>query len=492
MKKLVLTIDQGTTGTTVLIFNKELEVLGKGYSEFPQIFPKPGWVEHNPEEIWKSVDKTVKQALNAGQIDPADVAAIGITNQRETSVIWDRETLKPAYNAIVWQCRRTAEVCKELKEKGHEQWIQKKTGLLLDPYFSGTKVRWMLENVEGLTKSAEAGEVAFGTIDCFLVNRLTGGKVHATDASNASRTLLMNISTVDWDEEVLELLGIPTAILPGIKDSSEVYGYTEGLDFLPDGIPIAGVAGDQQAALFGQACFDEGTAKCTYGTGSFLLTNTGANPVFSHHKLLTTVAWRLGGETTYALEGSVFISGAAVQWLRDGLGIIKTSAEVEDLAESVEDSGGVVFIPALVGLGAPHWKADARGVITGITRGTTKAHIARAALEAIVLQNYDLLEAMAEDLGSPISVLKVDGGAAQNNLLMQLQADISRIEIVRPSQVETTALGAGMLAGLAVGLWSGLDEIKERWKVDRSFKPMMPEATANALVARWKQAIAKL
>jgi len=492
MKDLVLAIDQGTTGTRTIIFDEDLEVVGKSYSEFPQIFPKPGWVEHNPEDIWKSVEKTVKQALSTGHVDPSRIAGIGITNQRETSVIWNKKTLKPVYNAIVWQCRRTADICKKLKNKGKEPWIQKKTGLLLYPYFSGTKVQWLLENVKGLRKTAEAGDVAFGTIDCFLINRLTGGEVHATDVSNASRTLLMNISTLNWDDEVLALLGIPKAILPEIKDSSGLYGYTKGLAFLPDGIPISGVAGDQQAALFGQACFIEGEAKCTYGTGSFILINTGAKLIFSRYKLLTTAAWRINGKTTYALEGSVFISGAAVQWLRDGLEIIKTSADIEGLAESVEDSGGVVFVPALVGIGAPHWKADARGIIVGITRGTTKAHIARATLEAIALQSYEVLEAMAEDMGTPIAILKVDGGAAQDNLLMQMQADFSRSEIVRPNVVETTAIGAAMLAGLASGMWSGLDDLKKRWKIERSFRPLMPEGEAKTTIARWKDAVAKL
>lgn len=492
MKDLVLAIDQGTTGSRAIIFNNKLEVLSESYSEFPQIFPKPGWVEHNPIDIWKSVEKTIKQALTVGHIDPARIAGIGITNQRETTIIWNRKTQNPVHNAIVWQCRRTAEICKKLKDQGKEPWIQKKTGLLLDPYFSGTKVQWLLENVKGLRKLAEAGDVAFGTIDCFLINRLTGGEVHATDASNASRTLLMNINTLKWDDEVLKLFGIPEAILPEIKDSSTIFGYTKGLDFLPDGIPIAGVAGDQQAALFGQACFNEGEAKCTYGTGSFILMNTGSTPVFSKHKLLTTVAWRIGGKTTYALEGSVFISGAAVQWLRDGLGIIKTSAEIEDLAASVEDSGGVVFVPALVGIGAPYWKADARGIIVGITRGTTKAHLARATLEAIALQNHDVLEAMAEDKGSSITILKVDGGAAQDNLLMQLQADLSRIEIIRPKVVEVTAIGAAMLAGLATGVWKSIEDLKAHWKIDRSFKPLMPEGEAKAIIARWKEAVSKL
>jgi len=492
MAKLILSIDQGTTGTTVLIFNENLEVVGKGYSEFTQIFPKPGWVEHDAEEIWRSTEKVLKAAVSSEGVDPGDIAAIGITNQRETSVIWDRKTLEPVHNAIVWQCRRTADICQELREAGHEPLFQEKNGLLLDPYFSGTKVRWMLENVEGLRARADAGDVAFGTIDSFLVNRLTAGEVHVTDVSNASRTLLFNLADLDWDGELLEIMGVPAAILPQVRSNSEVYGETKGLEALPDGIPIAGMAGDQQAALFGQMCFSEGMAKITYGTGCFALVNTGSEPVPSHHRLLTTVGWKIGDEVAYALEGSAFISGAAVQWLRDGLGLIRSSAEVEDLALSVTDSGGVSFVPALTGLGAPHWNAEARGMIRGINRGTTKAHLARATLEGSALQNYELLEAMKEDFGQKISLIKVDGGASSNNLLMQIQADFLGVEVVRPAMVETTALGAGMLAGLAMGIWSEPAKIAKFWKEDHRFKPIMKRTEADVFIRRWKDSVSRI
>ena len=492
MTEYILAIDQGTTGTRAIILDKSLGVVGKGYSEFAQIFPKPGWVEHDPEEIWRCTQRVIKQALSGTNIDPSHIAAIGITNQRETSVIWDRKTLKPAHNAIVWQCRRTSEMCQEMKKQGLEKIFQQKSGLLLDPYFSGTKIRWLLDNVAGLREKAKAGTVAFGTIDTFLVNRLTGGKAHVTDVSNASRTLLMSLKDLEWDDELLALLTVPRAILPTIASSSEVYGKTSGMEALPDGIPIAGIAGDQQAALFGQACYEVGTGKITYGTGCFALVNTGPEPVPSHHRLLTTVAWKIKGKTTYALEGSAFISGAAVQWLRDGLGIIKTSAEIEGLAQSVDDTGGVVFVPALTGLGAPYWNAEARGMIRGINRGTTKAHIARATLEGIALQNYELLEAMREDIGHDITLLKVDGGASEDNLLMQMQADVLGLDVVRPTMIETTALGAGLLAGLAVGVWKDEKEIEAFWKEDRRFKPKMQHDEAHVLIQRWKEAISKI
>ena len=489
MKDLVLAIDQGTTGTTVLVLDSKLEVAGKASSEFPQIFPKPGWVEHDAKDIWNCTEKVIRNALSNASVDPARIAAIGITNQRETAVLWHRGTGDYPHNAIVWQDRRTAPICKSMRDAGLESVFQQKTGLLLDPYFSGTKIKWMLDEVEGLRKQAEAGDVAFGTIDSFLVWKLTGGKSHVTDVSNASRTLLMNIKSLAWDDELLGHLDVPASLLPEIRGNSEVYGQTDGLGILPDGIPIAGMAGDQQAALFGQACFTPGTAKITYGTGSFALVNTGADCMPSHHRVLTTVGWKIGDDVTYALEGSAFICGAAVQWLRDGLGIIKSSSEIEDLAASVPDSGGVVFVPALAGLGAPHWDADARGTIHGLSRGTTAAHVARATLEGMALQNYELLMAMQDDFARPISLIKVDGGASANNLLMQYQADILGLEIVRPSMIETTALGAGMLAGLAVGVWKGLDEVAAQWKEDKRFKPQMSADDAAGHRARWNDGV---
>ena len=491
MKDLILSIDQGTTGTTVLILDQDQQVVSKGYSEFPQIFPKPGWVEHDPEDIWNCTIKVIKNALANASVDPSRIAAIGITNQRETTVLWDRASGKAPHNAIVWQCRRTADICKKLRDDGLEPLFQEKSGLLLDPYFSGTKIKWMLDEVAGLRQKAEAGDIAFGTIDSFLVWRLTGGKTHITDVSNASRTLMMNIRDLAWDDELLAKLEVPAAILPEIRGNSEVYGVTEGLPVLPDGIPIAGIAGDQQAALFGQACFTPGTAKITYGTGSFALVNTGSEPIASRHRTLTTVAWRINGETTYALEGSAFICGAAVQWLRDGLGLIHSSSEIEDLALSVKDSAGVVFVPALSGMGAPHWDSGARGSIYGISRGVTKGHIARATLEGMAMQNYELLLAMKDDFGSDICLIKVDGGACANNLLMQFQADILGVEIVRPKMIETTALGAGMLAGLAVGLWKNADELEAHWKEDRRFKPIMKREEAGVFIQRWKDAISR-
>jgi len=416
----ILAIDQGTTGTTVAVVDANMNVLATHNQEYPQHYPQPGWVEHDPEEIWASVEDTIAGALSKAGVDGSQISAIGITNQRETSVIWDRETGKPVHNAIVWQCRRTADFCQGLRDAGHAETVRQRTGLVLDAYFSGTKVRWMLDNVEGLRPRAEAGEVAFGTIDTFLVWRLTAGRSHVTDVSNASRTLLMNLETLEWDETMLELLGVPSAILPEIRSSAEVYGTTQGVRGLPDGIPVAGMAGDQQSALFGQACFSPGEGKLTYGTGAFLLVNTGTEIVRSTSQMLTTVAWRVGDETHYALEGSAFIAGAAVQWLRDGLGVIDTAPEIEALAAQVEDSGGVVFVPAFTGLGAPHWRQDARASIMNMTRGTTKAHIARACLEGIVFQNEDILEAMSSDRGAPVTALKVDGGACRNDLLMQM------------------------------------------------------------------------
>src|SRR5512138_2043443 len=485
----VLAIDQGTTGTTVLILDRRLGVRAKVNQEFRQIFPKPGWVEHDLEDIWGSTLSTVQRALRQAGLSGRDVAAIGITNQRETTGLWDRRSGRPVHHAIVWQDRRTTEACARLKAEGHEPAVREKTGLVLDPYFSATKVRWLLENVKGAEEKARAGGLAFGTIDTFLVWRLTGGLAHVTDVSNASRTLLVDLRTREWDRGLLDLFGVPRSVLPEIRPSSQVYGVTKDVKALPDGIPVAGIAGDQQAALFGQACFSPGDAKCTYGTGAFLLQNTGPEPVFSSRGLLTTIAWSAGGEVAYALEGSSFIAGAAVQWLRDGLGVIEKAADVEPLARQVKDAGGLVFVPALAGLGAPHWRPEARGVIRGIDRGTTAAHLARATLEGIALLVHDLAEAMREESGRYFPVFKVDGGACEDDLLMQLQADVLGVPVVRPKMVETTALGAAFLAGLATGVWQDRDAIRRVWRQDRKFAPRMAAEARGELLARWKRAI---
>ena len=491
MAAYVLAIDQGTTGTTVLVLDRKLSVRAKVNAEYPQHFPRPGWVEHDLEEIWGSTTAMIRRALSRAGIRGKDVAAVGITNQRETVALWDRSRGRPVHRAIVWQDRRTSDACARLKAEGREGFVRERTGLVLDPYFSGTKLGWLLENVKGAAARAEKGELAFGTIDTFLTYRLTGGAAHVTDPSNASRTLLMNLRTLAWDPELLGLFHVPAAVLPTIRMSSEVYGTTRGVKVLPDGIPVAGIAGDQQAALFGQACFSPGEAKCTYGTGAFILENTGVEPVFSNRGLLTTVAWSLPGEVAYALEGSSFIAGAAVQWLRDGLGIIGQAAEVEALARSVPDTGGVVFVPALTGLGAPHWRPEARGLVTGIDRGTTAAHLARATLEGIALQIHDLAAAMQADSGKIFPVFKVDGGATGNDLLMQLQADLLGVPVERPRMVETTALGAAFLAGLAVGFWQSRDQIRQAWKKDRRFVPRMAAAERERLLKRWHEAVAK-
>jgi len=485
MPELICVIDAGTTSTRALIFDKKLNIKGKGSQEFRQIYPRPGWVEHNPAEIWRATLKAISSALKSGRIKPSDIAAIGITNQRETTVLWERKNSRPVANAIVWQCRRTAGVCHDLKRKGYEKLFKKKTGLVLDPYFSGTKIQWLLNTVPGLRARANKGNIAFGTVDTWLLWNLTNGRAHATDVSNASRTLLMNLTTLDWDKQLMKILTIPRQILPEIRSSSEIYGRTKGLPMLPDGIPIAGIAGDQQSALFGQMCFDKGSAKCTFGTGSFLLMNIGEKPIFSRHGLITTVAWKIGDKTTYALEGSAFIAGAAVQWLRDSLGIISSSSEVEGLARSVKDSGGVVFVPALAGLGAPHWRPEARGIISGITRATTKAHLARATLEGIAFQNHDLLQAMKDDTGLRIKTLRVDGGACANNLLMQFQSDILNARIQRPHILEITALGAALLSGLGVGIWKNLDQLRKVGRIERTFNPSMPPSRRKAALLRW-------
>jgi glycerol kinase len=491
MASYVLAIDQGTTGSTALVLDRKLRVKAKVNKEFRQIFPKPGWVEHDVEDIWASVQAAVRGALRAARVRGTDIAAIGITNQRETVALFHRKTGKPLHHAIVWQCRRTADYCQSLKAQGKEPFVREQTGLVLDPYFSGTKMRWLLDHVNGARELAERGDAVFGTIDTVLIHRLTGGAAHVTDATNASRTLLMGLRSLAWEPELLELFGVPRASLPTIVASSGVVGHTKGLKFLPDGIPIAGIAGDQQSALVGQACFAEGEAKCTYGTGAFLLMNTGKTPVPSKNGLLTTVAWKLGDDVAYALEGSAFIAGAAVQWLRDGLQIIKKAGEIEKLARSVPDSGGVVFVPALAGLGAPHWRPEARGLLTGIDRGTTRAHLARAVLEGVAFQIYDLVEAMRQDAGRPVPLFKVDGGASMNGLLMQFQSDLLGVTVERPKMIETTALGAAFLAGLGVGFWQSREEVRQTWQAGATFAPSMTPQERAQLLERWHSAVAR-
>ncbi len=491
MPRFVLALDQGTTATTAVVVGTDLTCLAKAGNEIPQIYPQPGWVEHSPEAIWGATCTSARQAMAAAGVDPKDCVAVGITNQRETTILWDRATNAPRHNAIVWQCRRTAPFCDQLKSQGLEPMFRERTGLVLDPYFSGTKVRWMLDNVPGLRADAEAGKVAFGTVDCFLVWHLTGGVTHATDVSNASRTLMLNLKTMDWDPELCAALGVPMAVLPKVASSSGIVGVTKGVDFLPDGVPVAGIAGDQQSALFGQTCFAPGQSKCTYGTGAFLLVNTGSRFVPSRSGLLTTVAWRLDGQTFYALEGSAFIAGAAVQWLRDGLGFFAKASEIESLAASVPDAGGVVFVPALAGLGAPYWRPEARGGLFGLTRATTRAHLARAVLEGIGFEVADLIEAMGRDTDAPVAELRVDGGACANDLLMQFQADILGIPVIRPKNVDTTAMGAAMLAGLGVGLWTQAD-LARMAATDRRFQPTLDLATREARLATYRSAIARV
>ncbi|MGD2206392.1 MAG: glycerol kinase GlpK [Anaerolineae bacterium] len=490
MADYIMALDQGTTSSRAIVFDPAGRIVGVAQEEFSQIYPQPGWVEHDPEAIWKTQLGTARRALEKVNIEGSQVAAIGITNQRETTVVWDRETGAPLHNAIVWQCRRTASMCDQLRADGWADPIQHKTGLVIDAYFSGTKLAWLLDHVPGLRDKAERGDVLFGTIDSFLIWRLSGGSLHVTDVSNASRTMLFNIHDLDWDDEILAELRIPRAMLPDVRSSSQVYGLTDASLF-GAAVPIAGAAGDQQAALFGQTCFEPGQAKNTYGTGCFLLLNTGRQAVASERGLLTTIAWRLGadGDVTYALEGSVFIAGAAIQWLRDGLGVIAHAAESEDLAGEVDDTGGVYFVPAFVGLGAPYWDAYARGTIVGVTRGTDRRHLARAALEAICFQSRDLSDAMVSDSGIELEALRADGGAVANNLLMQLQADLLGVSVQRPAVIETTALGAAYLAGLAVGYWSGLGEIAAQWRVDAEFVPRMPAGERDGLYAGWKRAV---
>ena len=488
MKKYVIALDQGTSSSRAIVFDHEGNALSVSQKEFTQHFPQPGWVEHDPMEIWATESGVMMEAVATLGAEPDEIAAIGITNQRETTVVWDAATGKPVCNAIVWQDRRTSEFCDSLKAKGWTERIREKTGLLVDAYFSGTKIRWILENVPGARERAEKGELRFGTVDCWLVWNLTGGRVHVTDVSNASRTMLFNIHTLKWDSELLELLGIPASMMPEVRSSSEIYGTTA---LLGGEIPVAGMAGDQQAALFGQMCTEPGTVKNTYGTGCFLLMNTGTAPITSRNNLLTTIAWKIGDTVNYALEGSIFVAGSVVQWLRDGLGIIKASSEVEALASQVPDNGGVYFVPALTGLGAPYWDPYAKGTITGITRGTTAAHIARAALEGIAFQTMDIVESMGKDAGVPLKELKVDGGASRDNLLMQFQADVIGADVIRPRVTETTALGAAYLAGIAVGFWAGIDDVKQQWKAERVFKPEAPKDLVEAAKAGWADAIAR-
>jgi glycerol kinase len=489
-RRFILALDQGTTSSRAIVFDRAGRAVGSAQQEFAQSFPQPGWVEHDPLEIWESTRRVALAAAAEANLTAADLAAIGITNQRETTLIWDRRTGRPLAPAIVWQDRRTAADCARLKRRGVEPLVKRKTGLVLDPYFSATKIAWLLDHVPGARRRAARGELAFGTVDTWLLWQLTGGRVHATDVSNASRTLLLNLRTGTWDDELLRLFRVPKALLPEVRSNSEIFGEVETIPALK-GVPIAGMAGDQQAALFGQACFQAGMAKNTYGTGCFMLMHTGPRPIVSRHRLLTTVAWRLGraGALEYALEGSVFIGGAVVQWLRDGLGLIRTSAEIEALAAAAEDNGGVYLVPAFVGLGAPHWDAAARGAIVGLTRGTTAAHLARAALESIAYQSADLLAAMQADAGFRLRELRVDGGATINDGLLQFQSDLLRLRVVRPATRETTALGAAYLAGLAVGVWKNQAEIRRLWQAQRTFTPAGKPAAMRRLQTQWRRAV---
>ena len=488
MSKYILALDQGTSSSRAIVFDHEGGIRSTAQMEFPQYFPQPGWVEHDPMEIWSSEAAVIAEAISKIGINGKDIAAIGITNQRETTIVWDAETGAPVHRAIVWQDRRTSAFCDELKARGLVDKIREKTGLIIDAYFSGTKIKWILDNVPGARERAEAGKLRFGTVDSWLVWQLTRGEVHITDVSNASRTMLFNINSLEWDQELLDLFGIPASMMPRVCSSSEVYGYTKTTIFAHE-VPIAGIAGDQQAALFGQMCVTPGSVKNTYGTGCFLLMNTGQKPILSRNNLLTTVAWKIGDTVNYALEGSIFVGGSVVQWLRDGLGIIRSSSEIEALAAGVPDNGGVYFVPALTGMGAPHWDQYAHGVICGITRGTTAAHIARAALEGIAFQTMDIVGAMEKDAGVRLAELKVDGGASRNNLMMQFQADILGTSVIRPEVTETTALGACYLAGLAVGFWGSLDEIRSQWQAERTFTPSGEDM--SGVKAGWADAISR-
>lgn len=488
-KKYILALDQGTTSSRAIIFDKDGQIIKIAQNEFTQYYPKPGWVEHDPMEIWGTQSGVASQVLETAGIRSEEIATIGITNQRETTVVWDKTTGRPVYNAIVWQCRRTAGLCDELKERGLEGYIRENTGLVIDAYFSGTKIKWILDNVEGARERAERGDLLFGTIDTWLIWNLTRGEVHVTDYSNAARTMIYNIKDLCWDENLLEELEIPASMLPEVRPSSEIYGWTDPHIFGGAGIPISGIAGDQQAALFGQACFEAGMAKNTYGTGCFMLMNTGEKIVPSKKGLLTTIAWGVDGKVEYALEGSIFVAGAVVQWLRDEMKLISTAAESEYFAQKVQDSNGVYLVPAFVGMGAPYWDSYARGTMVGLTRGANRNHIIRAALESIAYQTRDVLEAMEEDSGIKLRTLKVDGGAVANNFLMQFQADILGVDVYRPNIIETTALGAAYLAGLGVGFWTDKDEIAKRWKVDRVFKPEMEVERQEILYQGWRKAV---
>ena len=488
MKKYIMSLDQGTTSSRCILFDKNGDIVNMAQKELTQYYPHPGWVEHDADEIWSSMLGVAVEAMNKLNITPDQVAAIGITNQRETTIIWDKNTGEPVYHAIVWQCRRTSEYCDQLKEKGLTEKFRQKTGLMIDAYFSGTKVKWILDNIPGAREKAEAGDLLFGTVETWLIWKLTKGKVHVTDYSNAARTMLFNINTLEWDDEILEELGIPKSMLPQARPSSEVYGMADESYFGKE-IPIGGAAGDQQAALFGQTCFTAGEAKNTYGTGAFLLMNTGTKPVFSDNGLITTIAWGLNGEVNYALEGSIFVAGAAIQWLRDEMRLVDSSPDSEYMAKKVKDTNGCYVVPAFTGLGAPHWDQYARGTIVGITRGVNKYHVIRATLESLAYQTYDVLKAMEADSGIKLSALKVDGGASANNFLMQFQSDILNTEVRRPRCVETTAMGAAYLAGLAVGYWKDKNDVINNWNIDREFHPEMQEAEREEKLAGWEKAV---
>ncbi|WP_141604347.1 glycerol kinase GlpK [Terrilactibacillus laevilacticus] len=488
-KKYILSIDQGTTSSRAIIFDHEGHVIQEAQREFKQLFPNPGWVEHDANEIWSSVIAVMAEAMSTSEVSPKDIAGIGITNQRETAVVWDKTTGHPVYHAIVWQSRQTSDICQELRSQGHEDLFKKKTGLLLDPYFSGTKVKWILDHVKGVRERAEKGDLLFGTIDTWLIWKLSGGKVHVTDYSNASRTLMYNIYDLTWDDELLDILTIPKQMLPEVKSSSEIYAKTVNYHFFGEEVPISGIAGDQNSALFGQACYEKGMAKNTYGTGCFMLMNTGENPVQSENGLLTTIAWGIDGKVEYALEGSIFVAGSAIQWLRDGLRMIKTAPESEDYASKIQSTDGVYFVPAFVGLGTPYWDTDARGAIFGLTRGTTKEHFIRAALEALAYQTKDVLNTMEKDSGIQVKQLRVDGGASLNNFLMQFQSDILNVPVERPEINETTALGAAYLAGLSVGFWSDRKEIADQWKIAKSFTATITDTEREQLYTGWQKAV---
>ena len=490
MEQYILALDQGTSSSRAIVFDRQGKIRASAQKEFPQHFPKPGWVEHDPKDIWSSEASVIAEAITSMGINGLNIAGIGITNQRETTIVWDAETGEPVHNAIVWQDRRTSDYCDSLKAKGLTDMIRQKTGLIIDAYFSATKIKWILDNVPGARARAEAGKLRFGTVDTWLIWNLTRGGCHVTDVSNASRTMLFDINSLTWDKELLELFDIPESMMPDVRSSSEIYGYTKTTIFAHP-VPIAGIAGDQQAALFGQMCTTPGSVKNTYGTGCFLLMNSGTKPIISRNNLLTTVAWKIGDEVNYALEGSIFVAGSVVQWLRDGLGIIRSSSEIEALAMTVPDNGGGYFVPALTGLGAPYWDQYAKGCIYGITRGTTAAHIARAALEGIAFQTMDIVGAMEKDAGVRLTELKVDGGASRNNLLMQFQADILGAKVVRPAVTETTAMGACYLAGLATGFWSSLDEIRRQWSSDAVFNPLAPAGKTMKLKDGWKDAVSR-